>query len=126
MDRTPKFPVSLGVVGSKISGIRAVGDGDMEPQAVGPDSWLLGAITAQTPGFSEQMGLQAGPLGSGSRRYFWPAFLAPGIREGLRSLIRARLGAEGARFLIAAGREGAVRSRGAFCVQDTGVTRAPP
>ena len=64
-------------------------------------------ITAQTPRFSEQMGLQAGPLGSGSERYFWPAFLAPGKREGLRSLTRARRGAGDARFLIAAGREGA-------------------
>ena len=107
MGRTPKSHVSVGVVGSKISGIRVVGDGDMESQAVGPDSWLLGTITAQTPRFSEQMGLQAGPLGSGSERYFWPAFLAPGKREGLRSLTRARLGAGDARFLIAAGREGA-------------------
>lgn len=112
MGRTLKSHVSVGVVGSKIPGIRAVGDGDMEPQAVGPDSWLLGTITAQTPGFSEQMGLQAGPLGSGSGRYFWPAFLASGIREGLRSLMRARLGAGGARFLIAAGREGA---KGVLC-----------
>ena len=112
MGRTPKSHVSVGMVGSKVSGIRAVGVGDMESQAVGPDSWLLEAITAQTPGFSEQMGLQAGPLGSGSERYFWPAFLAPGKREGLRSLMRARLGARGARFLIAAGREGA---KGLLC-----------
>lgn len=78
----------------------------MDSEAAGPESWLKRAIAAQAPGFSEQMWLLARPLGSVRERYFWLAILAPEKREGLRSLMRTRLGAGGARFLVPARGEG--------------------
>lgn len=62
------------------------------------------SIKARASGFPEQMRLRVEPLGSGRERYFWPAFLAPGKREGLTSLVKTGTG--GARFQVPARAEG--------------------
>lgn len=69
-------------------------------------------MEARTPGSSSApLWLQAETPRSGTQGYFWPAFLAPGLREGLGSSWRTGLGGRG-RQIPGFGKKGGARGAG--------------